>query len=728
MGTTSRAAPRPARRPPVRLLLALALLAAAVAGIAALPHGAAGLGELHRKLGELLATERAHPLAFAAGFFALYVVAAALSIPAAALFTLAGGALFGLWTGVVLVSFASAIGATLAFASARWILAPWVRERLGARLTAIDAGVRRDGAFYLFGMRLVPVFPFFVVNLALGLTEMPARRFYWVSQLGMLPATLVYVGAGTRLARIDDLHAIAAPSLWLALGLLGVLPLAARVVLRRIDAARRLARWPRPRRFERNVVVIGAGAAGLVASYVAAAAKARVTLVEAGAMGGDCLNTGCVPSKALLHVARSVHAMRHAAALGVRAAPPEVDFAAVMRRVREVVAQVAPHDSVERYRGLGVDVLRGRARITSPWTVQVEGADGVVELSTRAIVVAAGARPLVPPIPGLDEVGYLTSDTVWGLRELPRRLLVLGGGPIGCELAQAFARLGSRVTLMEMQPRILAREDADVAAQLDAALRADGVELLAGHKALRARIDGGVRRLRAQGPDGEVDVEFDALLCALGRVARTEGYGLQELGVALRGNGSVEADAALRTNVPNLYVCGDVTGPLQFTHVAAHQAWTASVNALLGGWWSLKSDLSVIPWTTFTDPEVARVGLSEDEARARGIAYELTRYDLAELDRAIADGATGGFVKVLTAPGKDRILGAVIVGAHAGELLAEFVLAMRRGLGLGAILGAVHAYPTWSEAARATAGAWKRGHVSPRILRWSERLFAWRRG
>ena len=711
----------------VRILLALALVAAAAAAIASLPHGASGLGELHQRLGQLRAQRAGHPFEFAASFFALYVAVAALSVPAAALFTLAAGALFGLWQGILLVSFASAAGATLAFASARWILAPWVRERLGAKLAAINSGVRRDGAFYLFGMRLVPVFPFFVINLAMGLTEMPARRFYWVSQLGMLPATVIYVGAGTRLAQIHDLRSIASPSLWLVLALLGALPLAARGVLRRIDSARRLARWPRPRRFERNVVVIGAGAAGLVASYVAAAAKARVTLVESGAMGGDCLNTGCVPSKALLHVARSVHAMRHAAELGLRVTPPVVDFAAVMARVREVVAEVAPHDSVERYTQLGVEVLRGRARITSPWTVRVDGDGGVVELSTRSIVVAAGARPLVPPIPGLDEVGYLTSDTVWDLRELPRRLLVLGGGPIGCELAQAFARLGSQVTLMEMQARILLREDADVAEQVAAALRADGVELLTGHKALRARIEAGERRMLAQGPAGETEFGFDVLLCALGRVARTQGYGLEELGVALRGNGTVQADAALRTSIPNLYVCGDVTGPLQFTHVAAHQAWTASFNALLDGWWSLKSDLSVIPWTTFTDPEVARVGLSEDEARARGIEFELTRHELAELDRAIAEGATGGFVKVLTAPGKDRILGAVIVGAHAGELLAEFVLAMRKGLGLSAILGTVHAYPTWSEAARATAGAWKRGHVSPRLLRWSEGFFAWRR-
>ena len=714
--------------PKARLLVALLLVGLALAGVASLPHGVSGLGELHQRLAELQARRQAHPLGFAAGFFALYVAVAALSIPAAALFTLAAGALFGLWQGAVLVSFASALGALMAFASARWLLGAWVQARLGSRLAAINAGVRRDGAFYLFGMRLVPVFPFFVVNLAMGLTEMPARRFYWVSQLGMLPATLVYVGAGTRLARIHDLRSIASPSLWVALALLGLLPLAARFLLRRIESARRLARWPRPRRFDRNLVVIGAGAAGLVASYVAAAAKARVTLVESGAMGGDCLNTGCVPSKALLHVARKVHAMRHAAALGIASAPPVVDFAAVMRHVREVVAEVAPHDSVERYTTLGVEVLRGRARITSPWTVQIEGEEGTVELSTRSIVVAAGARPLVPPIPGLDQVGYLSSDTVWGLRELPRRLLVLGGGPIGCELAQAFARLGSQVTLMEMQPRILVREDVEVAAQVEAALRADGVELLAGHKALQARVEAGERRMLAQGPGGDVEVVFDTLLCALGRAARTQGYGLQELGVELRANGTVQAGATLRTNIPSIYVCGDVTGPLQFTHVAAHQAWTASVNALLDGWWSLKSDLSVIPWTTFTDPEVARVGLSESEARARGIAFEVTRYDIAELDRAIAEGATAGFVKVLTPPGKDRILGATIVGAHAGELLAEFVLAMRRGLGLGAILGTVHAYPTWSEAARATAGAWKRGHVSPRLLRWSEGLFAWRRG
>jgi pyruvate/2-oxoglutarate dehydrogenase complex dihydrolipoamide dehydrogenase (E3) component len=480
------------------------------------------------------------------------------------------------------------------------------------------------------------------------------------------------------------------------------------------------------------VVVIGGGAAGLVTSYIAAAAKAKVTLVEAAHMGGDCLNFGCVPSKALIHIARVAHQTRRAAALGLGLAPPQVDFAAVMARVRAAVAEVAPHDSVERYTALGVEVVLGRARIVSPWTVEVDLPDGPRQISTRAIVIAAGAEPLVPPIPGLAEVGCLTSDTLWSLREPPRRLLVLGGGPIGCELAQAFARLGSQVTVLEMQPRILLREDADVAEVVAQALRADGVTLLTGHKVLRVAQDGARKWVLGEQagaqPGEQVEVEFDTLLCALGRTPRTRGYGLEELGLPLTPNRPLQVDATLQTLYPNIYACGDVAGPYQFTHTAAHQAWTAAVNALLGGWWRFKSDLSVIPWVTFTDPEVAHVGLNITEARDKNIAFELTRYTLAELDRAITEDATQGFIQVLTVPGKDKILGVSIVGQHAGELLAEFTLAMRRGLGLGAILGTVHPYPTWSEAAKATAGVWKRAQVSPRTLALAERLWSWRRG
>ncbi|MDE2253681.1 MAG: FAD-dependent oxidoreductase [Betaproteobacteria bacterium] len=687
------------------------------------------LAALHQHLGMLSVLSQAHPLGFAASYFLIYVLMTAISVPADVVLTLAGGALFGLIWGTVLVSFASAIGASLAFLSARFVLRNWVRSRLGPSAATIDAGVVRDGPFYLFALRLVPAFPFFLINLTMGLTSMPLRTFYWVSQAGMLAGTLVFVNAGTQLAGIHALSGVVSSRLLLSFALLGVFPLAARSVLTRLQARRLYKQWPRPLRFDHNLVVIGAGAAGLVSAYIAAAAKARVALVEGGRMGGDCLNFGCVPSKALIHAARLAHQIRQAHRLGLGSGPPHIDFGAVMARVHAAVAEVAPHDSVARYTALGVEVLQGRARITSPWTVEVDLPQGRKVLATRAIVIAAGAAPLVPPIPGLADSGYLTSDTLWGLCELPQRLLVLGGGPIGCELAQAFARLGSQVTVLEMLPRILQREDPDAAELVARSMAADGVCLRTAHKALRVEREQGRQWVLAQQDGGEqIEVEFDTLLCALGRTPRTTGYGLEELGMPLRPNRTVQVDATLRTPYPNIYACGDVAGPYQFTHTAAHQAWTASVNALLDGLWRFKSDISVIPWTTFTDPEVAHVGLNATEAAAQGVACEVTRYELSELDRAITEDATQGFVKVLTLPGKDKILGVTIVGQHAGELLAEFTLAMRRGLGLGAILGTVHAYPTWSEAAKATAGQWKRGHVSPRALALAQRLFAWRRG
>ena len=666
--------------------------------------------------------QQAPMLTFAAAFL-LYVLVSALSLPGAAVMTVAIGALFGLVTGTVLVSFASSLGATLAFLASRYLLRDSIQSRFGNRLGAINDGIARDGAFYLFTLRLVPVFPFFLINLLMGLTTIPTRTFYWVSQAGMLAGTVVYVNAGTQLARLDSLSGILSPALLASFALLGVFPWIARGLSRFLAQRRRYAKWPRPRRFDRNLVVIGGGAAGLVTAYIGAAVKARVTLIEGHKMGGDCLNTGCVPSKALIRTARFVAEAKRSRALGVARAEVQVDFAEVMARVRRVVGAIAPHDSVERYTGLGVEVIQGHAKITSPWTVEVNGRS----LSTRAIVIAAGARPFVPPIPGLDDTGYYTSDTLWSLAALPRRLVVLGGGPIGCELAQAFARLGSEVTQVEMTPRLMGREDPEVSAAVAAALSADGVRVLTGHQALRCERAGAEKRIVVKYGEQESAIPFDALLCAVGRVPRTKGYGLEALGIAPAPRKTVDVDAYLQTLYPNIYACGDVAGPYQFTHTAGHQAWYAAVNALFGRFKRFKVDYSVIPWTTFTDPEVARVGLSEDEATQRGIAHEVVRYGLDDLDRAIADEAAHGFVKVLTVPGRDRILGVTIVGSHAGELLAEFVLAMKHGLGLNKILGTVHAYPTWSESAKYAAGAWKRAHVPERLLAWAERYHAWMR-
>jgi pyruvate/2-oxoglutarate dehydrogenase complex dihydrolipoamide dehydrogenase (E3) component/uncharacterized membrane protein YdjX (TVP38/TMEM64 family) len=658
-------------------------------------------------------------------FFLAYVAVTALSLPGAALMTLLAGALFGLFEGFVLVSFASTLGATLAMLSSRFLLRDWVQSRFGQRLSGINNGVEREGAFYLFALRLVPVFPFFLINLAMGLTRLPARTYWWVSQLGMLPGTLVFVNAGRELGQLDSLAGILSPGLLGAFVLLGVFPLIARKLLGLIQARRVYAGWHKPKTFDRNLLVIGAGAGGLVSSYIAAAVKAKVSLIEKHQMGGDCLNTGCVPSKALLRSAKLAHELKKAPALGFAGVQGTVDFPAVMQRIQRVIADIEPHDSVERYTGLGVDVIQGQAKILSPWSVEVNGQT----LTSRNLIIAAGARPLVPQIPGLDQVQSYTSDSIWGLREQPRWLLVLGGGPIGCELAQAFQRLGSQVIQVERGERLLPREDADASALVMSSLRADGVDLRLRHQAERFEVVDSEQRMIARHLDTgeEVTIAFDGLLLALGRVANVTGYGAEELGLSVRPNGTLETDEYLATRYPNIYAVGDVTGPYQFTHVAAHQAWYAAVNALFSPLKRFKVDYRVIPHCTFTDPEVARVGLSETEAQAQGIAYEVTRYGIDDLDRAIADEAAHGFVKVLTVPGKDRILGVTIVGEHAGELLTEYVLAMKYNLGLNKILGTIHTYPTMSEANKYAAGEWKRAHAPQGLLRLVERFHNWRR-
>ncbi|WP_342616436.1 FAD-dependent oxidoreductase [Rhodoferax sp. GW822-FHT02A01] len=673
-----------------------------------------------------------HPWQVRAAYFAMYLLVAALSLPGAVLLTLAGGAIFGFFWGLLLVSFASSMGATVSFWVARWLLRDTVQTRFAIPLKEINAGVERAGALYLLSLRLIPVVPFFLINLGMGLTSINSWTFYWVSQLGMLVGTAAFVNAGIQLGSLRSLSDAASPALLGSLALLGLLPLVVRRIVRHMERLRVLARWRsvRPARFDRNLVVIGAGSGGLVAAYIAAAVKAKVTLVEAKVMGGDCLNYGCVPSKALIRSAKAAHQMRRARDYGLSAAPV-VDFKAVMQRVQQVIADIAPHDSVARYTDLGVDVVQGYARITNPWTVEIQRTDGSRQtLSTRSIVIAAGAQPVVPALPGLEEVGYLTSDTLWEhlatLDVLPKRWVVLGGGPIGCELSQAFARLGADVIQVEMAPRLLLREDEEVSAVVQASLEADGVQVLTSHQALRCERLGDAKVLVLSHHGQEVRMPFDQLLCAVGRKARLTGYGLEALGIAT--DKTIITDDTLQTVYPNIYAAGDVAGPYQFTHVASHQAWYAAVNALFGDFKRFRVNYQAIPQASFTDPEVARVGLNEQEATAQGIAYEVTRYVLDDLDRAIADGEARGFVKVLTVPGKDRILGATIVGAQAAELLAEYVLAMQHGLGLNKILGTVHTYPTMAEANKYAAGQWRRAHQPQRLLQWVERFHAWRRG
>lgn len=667
----------------------------------------------------------AKPLQFIIGFFLIYVTVAALSLPGAAILTLAAGAIFGLFTGTLIASFASSIGATLAFLVSRFLLRDMVESKFGTRLKTFNANIDKDGAFYLFTVRLVPVFPFFLVNLVMGLTKLKTGIFYIVSQIGMLAGTIVFVNAGTQLAKIDSLSGILSPKLLFSFVLLGIFPLIARKLVEFVKARKIYAAYNKPESFDRDIVVLGAGSGGLVSAYIGAAVKAKVSLIEKHKMGGDCLNTGCVPSKALIRSAKLMNNIEHSARYGVQNATGEIDFAKTMQRIHDVIAKIEPHDSVERYTRLGVDVIEGEGRITSPWTVEVNGRT----LTTRNIVVATGGGPFVPPIPGLDKIRYLTSDNLWELDTLPRRLVVLGGGPIGCELAQSFQRLGSNVTQVEMMSQIMGREDPDISNMVVERFREDGINVLVNTRATAVETDSsGEKTLLCEQGDDSVRLPFDEILVAVGRKANSAGFGLEELGIRTRPNGTIDTNDFLQTDFPNIYAVGDVAGPYQFTHVAAHQAWYAAVNSLFGSFKKFRADYRVIPWATFTDPEVARVGLNETEAQEQNIAYEVTTYGIDDLDRAIADSSDHGLVKVLTVPGKDKILGVTIAGDHAGDLIAEYVLAMKYKLGLNKILGTIHIYPTNAEMNKYVAGEWKRAHQPETVLAWVEKYHAWRRG
>jgi len=663
------------------------------------------------------------------GFVLIYIAVTALSLPGAAILTLAGGAFFGNLYGLAAVSVASTVGASLAFLAARFLFRDTLRERYAETIRRMDQGIKKDGAFYLATLRLVPVFPFFLINLAMGLTAMKLRTYAVVSWLTMLPGTFVYVNAGTQLAQIEALGDIVSADVLGAFALLGLFPLIAKVVIGFVRRRRVYRGFQKPAQFDYNLLVIGGGSAGLVSAYIAAAVKAKVALIERDKMGGDCLNTGCVPSKALIRSARAADTLRHAIRYGLASVPVKGSFANIMARVKRIIAEVEPHDSPERYRKLGVDCIQGEARFVSPWEVDVQTADGRRQrLTARSIIIASGGKPMVPAIPGLEAMDPLTSDTLWQLDEQPERLLIIGGGPIGCELTQAFNRLGIPVTQVQRGARLLPREDQDVAELIQQQFVSEGVDLRLEHAPIEFVEEDGKRVLYCDHHGERVGITFDRVLVAVGRQGNTASLNLQALGIEPAANGTVPVEEDLSVRYPNIFACGDVAGPYQFTHAAAHQAWYAAVNGLFGQFRRFRVDYRVMPWVTFTAPEVARVGLSEEEARARGVAYEVTRYGIDDLDRAIAESEAHGFIKVLTVPGKDRILGAVVVGSRGGEILAEFTLAMKHGLGLNKILGTIHPYPTWNEAAKYAAGEWKRAHAPEAILRLLEKLHRWRRG
>ena len=656
-------------------------------------------------------------------YMVVYVAVTALSLPGAVIMTLAGGAIFGVVTGTIIVSFASTIGATFAFLAARYVLRDSIQEKFGSKLKSFNEGIDKEGAFYLFTLRLIPAFPFFMVNLVMGITRIKVSQYFFVSQIGMLPGTIVFVNAGSQLASIDSLAGILSPGLLLSFILLGLFPLIAKKIIEITKSQKVLKNVKKPAAFDYNLVVIGAGSGGLVTSYIAAAVNAKVALIEKHKMGGDCLNTGCVPSKAIIRSAKMLSYAKRAREFGFKSTTIDFDFSDIMARVQNVIKKVEPHDSVERYTDLGVEVITGEAKIISPYEVEVNGK----VLTTKNIVVSTGARPFVPDIPGLDEVSYHTSDTIWEMRDKPKRMVVLGGGPIGSELAQSFHRLGIEVTMVERGNRIMRREDEEISEMVATNFKTDGVRVLTSHEAVKFEVIDGIKRVTCKTGDNEITIEFDEVLVALGRKANVTGFGLESLDISLSKMGTIEANEYLQTNYPNIYVVGDVTGPYQFTHVAAHQAWYASVNALFSPFKKFKVDYSVIPWATYTDPEVARVGLNELEAKERGIEYEVTEYGIDDLDRAITDSEDHGVVKILTVPGKDKILGVTIVGAHAGDLIAEYVLAMKHGLGLNKMLGTIHIYPTMAEANKYAAGVWKRNHKPEKLLEWVGKFHAWRR-
>jgi pyruvate/2-oxoglutarate dehydrogenase complex dihydrolipoamide dehydrogenase (E3) component/uncharacterized membrane protein YdjX (TVP38/TMEM64 family) len=694
-----------------------------------------------------------NPLVSSLIFFVIYVLTAALSLPGATVLTLLGGALFGLVWGFALVSFASTIGATIAFLVSRTLLRDWVQAKFSDRIASMNKGIEKDGPTYLLMLRLLPVFPFFIVNLAMGLTPISTRVYYFFSQLGMIPGTLIYINAGTRLAEIDSLKGLVSAPLLLSLVLLGFLPIIIRSVIEFIKNQKTYSKYKRPKKFDYNMIVIGGGSAGLVTSYIAAAVKSKVLLIEAHKMGGDCLNTGCVPSKALIKTARMVYDIKNATKYGLSTLGlGELDWSKVISRVHRVVEEIAPHDSVERYTELGVTCLSGQAKLRSPFEVEVDGK----VITARNIVLATGAEPRAPKFQGLDEMTYHTSDTIWSLPKLPKKLLVVGAGAIGCELSQAFAHLGVEVTILESKSRIMQAEDLDVSDHISKRFKKDGIRIVTQAKIEKFQSESGQKSVliylpgqqsgsqsfetqphepadsavrTAHSQIGELHkIEFDEVFFALGRQARVTGFGLRELGIQLTPQGTIEVDEYLRTTrFPNIFACGDCVGPYQFTHMAAHQAWFCAVNALFSPWKKFPVDYRTVPWATFTAPEVARVGMSEADAKNKNISYSVTHYDLSDLDRAIADSQAEGFVKVLTPPGSDKILGVTIVGARASDMLAEYVLAMKHGLGLNKILGTIHPYPTWPEGNKYAAGVWKKANAPQAALRWLNRYFDWKR-
>jgi pyruvate/2-oxoglutarate dehydrogenase complex dihydrolipoamide dehydrogenase (E3) component/uncharacterized membrane protein YdjX (TVP38/TMEM64 family) len=693
-------------------------------------------------------------------FTFIYIIAVVAALPGSAL-SIAAGALFGSVLGVILVSIGATVGASLAFLISRYFARESMVNWLGKneRFQRLDRLTEEQGAAIVALTRLVPLFPFNLLNYGFGLTRVPFWTYVFWSWLCMLPGIILYVVGADAVAKVLAQGKIPWYLVGAFLAVLIFLVIVVRYAKGRLGTSDKAAPagkasnpadlpatpevspldeynqelvanvrpgdWinPEPAAVY-NLVVIGAGTAGLVTAAGAAGLGAKVALVERHLMGGDCLNYGCVPSKAVIRSSRLCAELSRAGTLGIQTpAGVEVDFAAVMARMRRLRAGISEHDSARRFRDLGVDVFLGQARFTGRDSIEVGGKT----LRFKKAVIATGGRAVHPNIPGLSEAGFLTNETVFSLTERPGRLLVMGGGPIGCEFAQAMQRLGCQVTLLHKYDRLMNREDPDAAKIVQKIFLKEGITLIYNAKPLR--VDrGGTGKVVQYEHDGQAGViEVDEILIGAGRAPNVEGLNLEAAGVAYeggKGRGVVVNDK-LQTANPNIYAAGDVCLPYQFTHLADASARIVIQNALFFG--SKKLSALTIPWCTYTDPEVAHVGLSEQEAQKKKIAYQIFMKPLKEVDRAILDGEEEGFVKILVKAGSDKILGATIVASHAGEMISEVTCAMAGNVGLGALAGVIHPYPTQAEAIRATGDLYNRTRLTPFVKNLFTRFLAWRR-
>jgi len=656
-------------------------------------------------------------------YFGLYIIVTALSLPGVAIMTLAGGAIFGVWMGTLLVSVASALGATLSFLVSRVFLKNYLQKKHANKLAIISDGLRKDDLFYLFTLRLIPVFPFYLINLLMGQTPIKTAQFFLMSILGMLPGTLVYVNAGSQIANIKTFLGIFSPGVLVSLILLGMFPFVARKIVEHLKTRKYLHQYFKPRKFDYNLVIIGGGPAGLVSANIASTMNAKVALIEKSNMGGGSLNTASVPSKALIRSAKLLYEIGHPRNLGIRRAKADFGIDSIMERVQNTIKKLEPRDMTGHLTESGVECIKGAARIITPYEVRVNGRS----LITQNIIIATGAKPKLPEINGLEMIDYFTSETIWNLNVLPAKLLILGGGPTGCEFAQSFRRLGSHVTIVEQNNRILNNEDEDVVAYISQKFKDEGIHVLLGCEAVRVVVDAQRKLFVCKHANKNIAIEFDEILVATGQVANTDGFGAQDLNLHTTVNGEIEVDEFLRTNFPNIFACGDVAGPYKYTHMASYQAWHAVVNALFQPFKKYKIDYSVVPRATFTDPELACVGINEIEAKEMKIKYDVSNFRLEELDKAEINCQTKGMVKVLTMPGRDIILGVSIVSSHASEMISEFVTAMTHGIGLHQIFKTIHIYPTFSEANQYVAANWKNLRSQGVVLKFLRWFHRWRR-